>query len=251
MHDRDNWLLGIFLVTICILFDAFFIGTMHRQYSKENSVYRTALKTTDSDRFNYIVDSHQGNVITNAKIKAVKPVKFSEMKTGSGGLAVKRTLEEYTMHETTTTDSKGHTTTTYYWTWDDARTDRTYADQITMFGRKYKLNRFDVDSFFDDVDAKKIVNGNNGVSGRYHYISGDDRYRYEIIPTTIRGTFIADASSGTLKPLKGESKIGLSQEKYKEYLKERLSSHRLELALLVTFLVLAEGSAIFYIICSK
>lgn len=249
MHDRDNWLLGIFLVTICILFDVLFVGTIDRHYAKKTEVYRMALKTTDPTRFNYIVDSHQGNVITNTRLKAVKKVKFPEMKTNTGGMAVKRTLEEYTMHETTTTDSKGNTHTSYYWTWDDVKSDWKYAKQITMFGRKYKLNQFEIDGFFNDIDAKQIVGGNNGLSGHYHYISGDDRYRYEIVPTTIRGTFIANTSSGTLKPIKGSSKIAISPEKYKDYLKERQTSHTGSVVLIAVVLVIVEAGTICYILC--
>ena len=248
MHNRDTWLLGLFLVTICAVFDIVTIGAINSHNAKKTEVYRMALKTTDPTRFNYIVDSHQGNVITNTKLKAVKAVKFPEMKANAGGLAVKRTLEEYTMHETTTTDSKGHTTTTYYWSWDDVKTDWKYADKITMFGRKYKLNQFSVDSFFNNIDAKQIVGGDNGLSGHYHYISGDDRYRYEIVPTTIRGTFIANTSSGTLKPIKGSSKIVISPEKYKDYLKERQASHTGSVALIATVLVIVEAGTIFYIL---
>lgn len=248
MHDRDNWLLGIFLVTICILFDVLFVGTIDRHYAKKTEVYRMALKTTDPTRFNYIVDSHQGNVITNTRLKAVKKVKFPEMKTNTGGMAVKRTLEEYTMHETTTTDSKGNTHTSYYWTWDDVKSDWKYAKQITMFGRKYKLNQFEIDGFFNDIDAKQIVGGDNGLSGHYHYISGDDRYRYEIVPTIIRGTFIANTSSGTLKPIKGNSKIAISPEKYKDYLKERQASHTGSVVLIAIMLVTIEVGTICYVL---
>lgn len=248
MHNRDTWLLGLFLVTICAVFDIVTIGAINSHNAKKTEVYRMALKTTDPTRFNYIVDSHQGNVITNTKLKAVKAVKFPEMKANAGGLAVKRTLEEYTMHETTTTDSKGHTTTTYYWSWDYVKTDWKYADKITMFGRKYKLNQFSVDSFFNNIDAKKIVGGDNGLSGHYHYISGDDRYRYEIIPATIRGTFIANTSDGTLKPINGSSKIAVSTQKYKDYLKERQASHAGSIVLIAIMLVTIEVGTICYVL---
>lgn len=92
MHNRDTWLLGLFLVTICAVFDIVTIGAINSHNAKKTEVYRMALKTTDPTRFNYIVDSHQGNVITNTRLKAVKEVKFPEMKTNTGGMAVKRTL---------------------------------------------------------------------------------------------------------------------------------------------------------------
>ncbi|MFQ9706105.1 MAG: hypothetical protein ACLRX6_03320 [Limosilactobacillus pontis] len=241
MDKREKWLLGIFLVTISLAFDIMIAVTINKHYEKTSSTYRTALKTTNRDKFNYIVDSHQGNVITHTKLKADKPVKFPEMKRGTGGLAVKRTLQQYTEHSETTTDSKGHTTTTYYWTWDDVDTDSRYAKNVHMFGRQYKLSIFDVNGYFDSIAAKKITDGDNGLTGAYHYLDSYNRYEYEIIPTTIAGTFIANTSSGTLKPLKDNSKINLSQESYKGYLKDGQSAHPLAAVCIVVVLMLCEG----------
>ena len=248
MNLNFKWVGGIFLSVLCIFFDIIIATNINHHYDKRASIYRLALKTTNKDKFNYIVDSQQGNVITNAKLTAVSPVQFREMKSNQTFFAVKRTLEEYTMHTKTTTDSKGRTTTTTYWTWDDQGTDYKYAKQFEMFGRKYKLAKFDISSYFDHIDAKKIVNGDNGLTGYYHYLDSDTRYRYEVVPTTITGTFIAQAVNNTLKPVKGHSYIKVTHEKYKEYLADKQSKHRPVTIVVIIILLLVEAWLIINII---
>lgn len=248
MSKKDKWIIGAILVAISTVFNVFTASQINNYYNKQTSVYRLALKTTNKDKFNYIVDSQQGNVITYGKLTATNPVRFQEMKPSKKFLAVKRTLEEYTMHTETTTDSKGHTTTTIYWSWDDEKTDYKYAKQVELFGRKYDLSKFNVNGYFNYVDADKITNCNNGYSGHYYYLDGDTRYEYKVIPITISGSFIAQATGGTLKPIKNKSYIILSQEKYKNYLKERQNNNRFVAAFVVVMLSVIELGSIYIFI---
>lgn len=247
MNQQEKWFMIIFLAVIAFCFDCLLINGLNSHFDREAAIYRTALKTTDKDRFNYIIDSHQGNVITNTKLEAVQSVKFSEMKSGGEFLAVEKTLEEYTPHTQITTDSKGNTTTTTYWTWDDQWTKTRYTDQIKIYGRKYKLSKFNVDNYFNHIDAKRIVKGDNGLSGYYHYLNGDQRIRYEVIPTTIHGTFIANTDNGTLKPIKNDKKIHINQEKYQDYLKEHESNHHSEIITAAVVIVILELGGLIYI----
>lgn len=247
MNRQEKWFMIIFMVVVVFCLDCLLISGLNNHFDKKAAVYRTALKTTDKDRFNYIIDSRQGNVITSTKLETVQPVKFNEMKSDGKFLAVEKTLEEYTPHTQTTTDSKGNTTTTTYWTWDDQWTKTRYSDQIKMYGRKYKLSKFNVDDYFDHIDANRIVNGDNGLSGYYHYLNGGQRIRYEVIPTTIHGTFIANTDSGTLKPIKDCKKIRISQEQYQNYLKEHESNHHSEIITAAVVIVILELGGLIYV----
>lgn len=246
MSKRNKYLILITTIMFCVLVDIWIGAALNNHENQHASLYRTALKTTDKDRFNYIIDSHQGNVVTNTKLTAADPVRFHEMKSKQKFFAVKRTLEEYTMHTETTTDSKGHTTTRTYWTWDDQGTDSKYSRRLEIFGRKYKTSNFDINSYFAHVDAEKLVNDNNGLSGYYHYIDSDTRYRYEVIPVSITGSFIANTNRGTLAPISGEQ-IKISSEHYKDYLNYNLHGGEKKVILVVVLLILIEILGIAYL----
>ena len=136
MSKRNRWLIVIGLIVVSVLLDivvGFGLSNKERQHA---SVYRTALKTTNKDRFNYIVKSRQGKVVSYAKMTGSDPAKFHEMTTKRHFMAVRRTLERYTMHIRTYTDSKGNVHTETYWTWDYAGDDEVHTKKLTIFGRR-------------------------------------------------------------------------------------------------------------------
>ncbi len=86
------------------------------------------------------------------------------------------------------------------------------------------------------------------MTGYYHYLDSDTRYRYEVVPTTITGTFIAQAVNNTLKPVKGYSNIKVTHKKYKEYLADKQSKYRLVTIVVIIILLLVEAWLIINII---
>lgn len=247
MTKRNKWLIGIGLVVLFVILDII-VGTSTANHARqEESVYRTALKTRDSTRFNYIVKSRQGNVITHTKITGTEPVKFHEMTNKHRFLTVKRVLEIYTMHTRTVTDSKGNTHTETYWTWDYAGSHKVASTKVKIFGHRYDVDRFDLSEFYQSIDADKIIDHGTGLIGKYYYLNGDERYRYEIIPMSVNGSFIANTSKGTLSPTTG-NKIEVSKEHYRDYLHHHVNGETRKVITTVVLLVLVEiiFTAVFY-----
>lgn len=245
MSTRNRWLTLIFMIAAAILLDivtGFGIANYERQRA---STYCTALKTTDKDRFNYIVRSQQGKVISYTKLTGDKPVKFQEMTTKRHFIAVKRIFERYTMHTRIVTDSKGHTYTETYWSWDYAGSDEVQSKSLTIFGHKYKAANFNLKPFYDDIDADKLVNHGTGLMGSYYYLNSMERCSYEVIPMSVKGSFIADTSKGTLSPVSGRY-IKVSKEHYKDYLNHNLYGGRVKVIVTVVLLVLLETGGIIY-----
>lgn len=245
MSTRNRWLVLIAMISAAVLIDIAVGAGMANHERQHASIYRTALKTTDKDRFNYIVKSQQGKVVSYTKMTGDKPARFHEMTTKRHFMAVRRTLERYTMHTRTETDSKGHTHTETYWSWDYAGSDEVHTKQLTIFGHKYNAARFNLEAFYDDIDADKVINHSTGLTGAYYYLNGMERYRYEVIPMSVKGSFIADTSKGTLSPIGGK-RIEVSKEHYKDYLNHNLHGGTVKVIAVVVLLVLLETGGITY-----
>ncbi len=245
MSERNKWLSIIGLIVLSILIDiAAGVGLANHE-RQHASIYRTALKTTDKARFNYIVESQQGNVVSYTKLTGDKPAKFHEMTTKRYFMAVRRTLERYTMHTRTVTDSKGHTHTETYWSWDYAGSDEVHSKQLIIFGHKYNAAKFNLEPFYRDIDADKVINHGTGLTGSYYYLSGMERYSYEVMPMSVKGSFLVDTSKGTLNPVGGK-RIDISKEHYKDYLNRNLHGGTVKVIAVVVLLVLLETGGITY-----
>lgn len=245
MSERNKWLSIIGLVVLSILIDiAAGVGLANHE-RQHASIYRTALKTTDKAHFNYIVESQQGNVVSYTKLTGDKPAKFHEMTTKRHFMAVRRTLERYTMHTRTVTNSKGHTHTETYWSWDYAGADEIGSRQLIIFDHKYSASKFNLEPFYSDIDADKLINHGTGLMGSYYYLNGMERYKYEVIPMSIKGSFLADTSKGTLNSIGGK-RIDVSKENYKDYLNHNLHGGTVKVMALVVLLVLLETGGVTY-----
>lgn len=248
MKTRNRWLILIGLIIVSVVLDILVGFGMANHERDHESLYRTALKTTDPDRFNYIVKSQQGKVVSYAKMNGQQSVRFHEMTTKRRFMAVKRTLERYTMHTRTVSDSKGNTHTETYWSWDYAGSDKTQAKQLKIFGHNYYADKFNLHPFYRDIDADKLINHDTGFTGSYYYLNSMERYSYEVIPMDIKGSFIADTSQGTLDPINGKQ-IQISKEHYKAYLNHNLYGGTITVIIVIVLLVLFEvgGCAYFWL----
>lgn len=178
------------------------------------SVYRKAVQVPKKSDFDYAIETEQGNLITTGELTAINPVKFPEM--NKAYLAVRKREQIYTLHTRTTTDSKGHTHTEIYHSWDYTGDDKIQVGNIKFKGHRYNFKLFNFYDFFEDIDADEITNTKSGLfGGRYYYASGVRRYSYEIVKNKNNVSFIANASNAGLKPLKNESKIYLEDKSIK------------------------------------
>lgn len=213
--QTKRWIGLIIGATIFLILNWVATSAYVNKQRHESSEYRVALKTRSPRRFNYIVDSQQGKVIANGKFKALEPTKFSEMN-HKKYLAVKKDRYDYTMHTTTTTDSKGHTSTHTYWSWDFTGSQSSKSPHLKFMGRKYKTSKFSVDQLYQHVSAYKLI---KDCDGYYYYTGPMTRYSYSVVPSNTKGTFLANAGSKGLRPISG-SKIKISQSGLKQFVKE-------------------------------
>ena len=104
--------------------------------------------------------------------------------------------------------------------------------------------------FYRDIDADKLVNHDTGLIGAYYYLNGMERYHYEVIPISVKGSFIADTSKGTLNPISGKY-IKISKERYKDYLNHNLNDGKKKVITVVVLLILIEVIGIYFFVRLK
>lgn len=201
---------------------------------KNQVKYTTAIQATDQEHFNYAVDSQQGRILASSQLSAKGELaRFEEMT--KGFTYVERTKEHYTMHTREVCTGSGETEschTEVYYTWDYAGDDSLYAKKVSLFGREYNTELFNFGNFKQRTNACDItiLDKDTGIfsekhgcskgwlSGEYYYLDDNDRYYYEVVPTTVTATFLASTYGG-LKPL-DENKITLQNKNIDQVLKD-------------------------------
>lgn len=222
--------------------------------AKNARMYNTAIQATETDRFNYAIDSHQGKLLGSGEFKPNKLVKFPEM--SKQYAAVDKTKEEYTMHTrevcTDTYDAEGNVSgeschTETYYTWDNAGTDSLETPTYKLHGRDYPASLFNTGVFSHSVDCNEFMKQGDdggwfgdakGCTGGYYYTDGDTRYEYDVIDTNgFSAAFIADVSNGTLAPLTG-SHISLERKSVEQMVKDANNYHTPGIAFIVFWWIL-------------
>lgn len=206
-------IISILMVGVGVLiFDHFDEDRRDRQMVIQSS---TILK--DKEMYDYAVETEQGNIIGETTVKAIGGFKFKEM--NQNFTYVEKVKEVYTMHTRRVKVGK-HYRTRIYWTWDVKGRESGQAEQLGIFGNKYKTEKFDFPGA-KVIDASKIVKKANG---RYYKTSPSVRYYYEVAPLKFDAAFFANAKKGTIKPAMNDKKIQLEDKKAKEIVAESQKS---------------------------
>lgn len=230
MNDYKRVLLVVLGAILLIPVGFSIQGAINSNGEKNARMFNTAIQATETDRFNYTIDSHQGKLLGSGAFTPTQLVKFPEMSKQFAW--VEKSKQEYTMHtrEDCTTDSDGNetcTTETYY-TWDFAGSDEVSTPAYKLHGREYPASIFSVGNFKHSAEACDFTPANtagwfsdkNGCDGSYWYTDSDTRYYYDVIdPAGFTAAMIADVSDGTLKPVQG-STIDLQPKSVEQMQKE-------------------------------
>lgn len=56
------------------------------------------------------------------------------------------------------------------WSWDYAGSDEVHSKQLIIFGHKYNAAKFNLEPFYGDIDADKVINHGTGLTGSYYYV---------------------------------------------------------------------------------
>lgn len=256
MNDYKRILLVV--LTAILLFPVGFAvrEAINDKGEKNARMYNTAIQASEQERFNYAIDSHQGKLLGHGQFNPTQLVKFPEM--SKQYAAVDKTREEYTRHEREVCETKyrtethtesvpdgegGYTTETVteevpyeechteeYYSWDDAGTERQESPTYKLHGRDYPADLFNTGTFKSRTDACEFTKaGENmgwldmgqksGCADGYYYTDDKTRFEYHTIaPEGFSASFIADVSTGALKPLQG-SFISLERRSIEEMVK--------------------------------
>lgn len=215
---------------------------------KTQVIYTTAIQAEDATRFNYAIDSQQGNLLVNGVFKTEDKnlVKFDEMT--KSYTFVERTKEHYTAH--TTCHGKSGCST--YYSWDSVSSDEQKTPQVTLYGRKYQGDLFNFKNFLQDTRCEGITAANTGhgwFSSKHgcddgeYYLDNNDRYVYRTVPKEITATFLANSLKGGLNPV-SEDRITLEDKSIKQQLHD-IGQYKLIIfwAILAVVFVLICGAA--------
>lgn len=210
--------------------------------------YRTAIKVDKADKFNYSIDTRQGNVLAWANFKAVGGVKFPEM--NKSFLAVEKHRERYTRHEdrVCTTDSEGnescHTEISY--DWDHYGEEKLESPQVDIYGRNYPTSNFGFT--LRSTKAYDVVPGADDywyVDGKPSWFwgasEGDTRYYYKVVDLNVSGSILVNTRNGTLENL-GGGKIGVSDQSIEQRIEEQKNKASLaKWAFIIVWTILTLG----------
>lgn len=183
-------------------------NTVTENMSQTAYYYRTAQKADDKKQFDYLFKTQAGRIgVNKAEITVSDPVKeFPELK-GKYSY-VEKTREDYTMHTSTSTNSKGHTTTRTWWQWDYEGSDDYSSKEFFINGKRTKTK---VDFPSDDLklddknfDISKAGNGlfsRIGFGGDYYYKNSYTRFSYAVSPIKETATAWISVNDDGIYPL--------------------------------------------------
>lgn len=249
MNDYKRVLLVILGAILLIPVGFSIKGAIDENGAKTARIYNTAVQATETDRFNYAIDSHQGKFLGSGHFTPTQLVAFPEMNKQYAW--VKKTKEEYTRHEREdcTTDSDGNESchTVVYYSWDYAGSDQLKTPAYKLHGREYPETLFNDGVFAKSKDCDEFMakgsdggwfSDAKGCSGGYFYIDGDTRYDYRVIePNGFDAAFIADVSNGKLEPLSGNI-ISLERKSVEQMVKDVNNYHAPGIAFIVFWWVM-------------
>ena len=133
MHEI---LASITIIAVMMILGFVFSGKIEENQMDKNAEYYKATKITETEMFQYGMDTNIGNAFVYGDLEAVDTVTFPEI--GGEYLYVKKVEEHYNMHTRTVTytDSNGktQTRTETYWEWDYAGSEEVHSHKIRFCG---------------------------------------------------------------------------------------------------------------------
>lgn len=161
-------------------------GRIKEAILKEAQVYNRAFKPQTVEQFRYGAQTSIGNALMSGTLSAKDPVSTGHAQGQYMSLEVVQ--QHYTMHTriVTTTDSKGHTTTSFetYYSWDD-------VDRETKQAKTF--------SFYDFTSNVADLRVNND------YITTDtqgyDRWQVYGLPLSFNATLLVNIRDNSILPI--------------------------------------------------
>jgi len=176
---------SLVIVSFMLILGVLISDKISDKITDKNRKYDQAIQITDTDMFQYGMDTSVGNAFVYGDIEPVDTVTFPDI--GGEYLWIRKVEEHYNMHTRTVTHSNGkggtYTTTETYWTWDYYDSEEKSCENIIFCGVKLPFDKF------KGIDDEYI----DTLSGGYHV-----RFIYTGIATNHTGTIYTQLKDGTI-----------------------------------------------------
>lgn len=178
-------LASVTIVAVMMILGFVIAGRIDAYQIQKNSEYYSALQITDTEQFQYGMETSVGNAFVYGTLEAVDPVTYPEI--GGEYLYAEKDEEHYNRHTrtVTTTDSEGHkhTRTEVYWTWDHVGSESIHSNRISFLGIEMDYNKIQtpVARYIDTIKKSSRV-----------------RFKYYGTPVESVGTIYTDLRDGTI-----------------------------------------------------
>lgn len=178
---KRELLASITIIAIMFLLGFVIAGKIEASQMDKNGEYYKAAKITDSEMFQYGMDTGIGNAFVYGDLEAVDTVTYPEI--GGEYLYVEKVEEHYNSH--TRVVSNGKTTTVQvYYSWDYAGSEEVHSNKIRFCGIEMDYSKVDMPGA-DYIDAIRK--------------SSHVRFKYYGCSPKYTGTIYTDLRDGTIK----------------------------------------------------
>lgn len=168
-------IVSIAIISVMLIIGFIISGKITDYENDKNTEYQKALHITDSELFQYGMETNVGNAFVYGDIQAVDTVTFEEI--GGEYLYVEKIEERYERHERKVTkkdkDGKEYTKTEVYYEWETESRESKHADEIEFCGIVFpygKIN-FSEDKYIDTIRGDREWSWKSGefVKVQYKY----------------------------------------------------------------------------------
>lgn len=179
------------IASIVIIFFMLIIGfiisdKITDSVNDKNAEYQKAVQISDSELFQYGMDTNVGNAFVYGDLESVDTVTYPEI---SGEyMYVEKIKEEYTRHTRTVSDydkdgKKIGEHEEEYWTWDAVEWEDSKSQEVTFCGIVFDSNKI-------DIPSAKYIDAIN--------VSSHTRFQYYGVETKHTGTIYTDLRNKTI-----------------------------------------------------
>lgn len=178
-------LASVTIVAVMMILGFVIAGRIDAYQIQKNPEYYSALQITDTEQFQYGMETSVGNAFVYGTLEAVDPVTYPEI--GGEYLYAEKDEEHYNRHTrtVTTTDSEGHkhTRTEVYWTWDHVGSESIHSNRISFLGIEMDYNKIQTPAarYIDTIKKSSRV-----------------RFKYYGTPVESVGTIYTDLRDGVI-----------------------------------------------------
>lgn len=189
MEITKREIIASIVIVAFMLIIGFFISDKITDYQNDkNAEYQKAIHITDTDLFQYGMDTSVGNAFVQGQLVAVDPVTFNEI--GGKYMYVEKTEEHYNRHTRTVTKTRTvngktqtYTETQVYYSWDYYDRWEKHSKKIIFCGIEFDYGKIPTPNS-KYIDTQKI--------------SSRVRYVYRGVPEDNKGTIYTDLRNGTI-----------------------------------------------------